>query len=201
MTAMRDPRFTHKWTDEDIERVATLLRKGLSASQIGYVLNVSRNAVISIVHRSKYLSGIGFMLPSDRPATVIALPRVASPDAKRMAREDATVIPLREPKIDRRPSRQPPPLKIVVNNESAAIREWIAKNGNPRTFAMNERTDEYSVKQFLADRGYKIIGGWQGHSTITGNGVRRSKLRWSGIMAFVDELRVKEGLEPFKRKA
>lgn len=48
------------WSHERIAKVADLLIEGLSASQIGQELDVSRNAVIGIVHRSRYLKSIGF---------------------------------------------------------------------------------------------------------------------------------------------
>ncbi|MCM0751002.1 hypothetical protein DEA98_14660 [Brucella pseudogrignonensis] len=47
------------WTDERKLSVATLLREGLSAGQIGNRLGVSRNAVIGVIHRDTMLSEIG----------------------------------------------------------------------------------------------------------------------------------------------
>ena len=72
---MRDPRFTHKWTDEDKVRVESLLREGLSASQIAYEFKVSRNSVIGIVHRDETLKKVGFIPKHKKPANVISLPR------------------------------------------------------------------------------------------------------------------------------
>jgi hypothetical protein len=78
--------------------------------------------------------------------------------------------------------------------------DWIERN-KPRRFCTGERTDPHTIKQFLADRGYALSGGFEGYNAITGNGVRKMKLRWSGVMAFVDEIRVREGMQPFKRQA
>lgn len=47
------------WTEERRDVVATLLREGLSASEIGSRLSVSRNAVIGVIHRDSRLSEIG----------------------------------------------------------------------------------------------------------------------------------------------
>ena len=47
------------WTEERKLSVATLLREGLSAGQIGNRLGVSRNAVIGVIHRDTMLSEIG----------------------------------------------------------------------------------------------------------------------------------------------
>lgn len=48
------------WTDAAVARVAELLRKGMSASQIGADLGIARNAVIGKVHRTPLLAAIGF---------------------------------------------------------------------------------------------------------------------------------------------
>ncbi|WP_043062121.1 GcrA family cell cycle regulator [Brucella anthropi] len=47
------------WTEERRNVVASLLREGLSASEIGSRLSVSRNAVIGVIHRDSRLSEIG----------------------------------------------------------------------------------------------------------------------------------------------
>lgn len=179
---MRDPRFTHKWTDDDIAKVATLLKQGLSASQIGYAMEVSRNCVISIVHRNASLRGIGFMPQNERPPEVLSLPR-------------CYVTPQH-----RRHEVERPKLRVVSNNVALMAQDWIERN-KPRRFCTGERTDPHTIKQFLADRGYALSGGFEGYNAITGNGVRKMKLRWSGVMAFVDEIRVREGMQPFKRQA
>lgn len=49
-----------QWTPDEDSQLEKLLREGLSASQIGERLGVSRNAVIGRVHRNKALSAIGF---------------------------------------------------------------------------------------------------------------------------------------------
>jgi len=47
------------WTDDRKQVVAELLREGLSAGQMSKRLGISRNAIISIIHRDKMLSEIG----------------------------------------------------------------------------------------------------------------------------------------------
>lgn len=47
------------WTDDRKQAVAELLREGLSAGQMSKRLGISRNAIISIIHRDKVLSEIG----------------------------------------------------------------------------------------------------------------------------------------------
>lgn len=48
------------WNHDNITEVATLLKQGLSAAQIGEQLGISRNAVIGKVGRDEGLSRIGF---------------------------------------------------------------------------------------------------------------------------------------------
>lgn len=47
------------WTDDRKQVVAELLREGLSAGQMSKRLGISRNAIISVIHRDKMLSEIG----------------------------------------------------------------------------------------------------------------------------------------------
>ena len=47
------------WTDDRKQAVAQLLREGLSAGQMSKRLGISRNAIISVIHRDKMLSEIG----------------------------------------------------------------------------------------------------------------------------------------------
>ena len=47
------------WTEDRKQSVAVLLREGLSAGQISKRLEISRNAIIGIIHRDPLLSKIG----------------------------------------------------------------------------------------------------------------------------------------------
>jgi GcrA cell cycle regulator len=55
------------WTPEQDARLSDLLREGMSASQIGAELGVSRNAIIGRVGRNKELAQIGFARKSGWP--------------------------------------------------------------------------------------------------------------------------------------
>lgn len=48
------------WHTNNIEKIADMLREGKSASEIGARFDVSRNAVIGLVHRNPVLKAIGF---------------------------------------------------------------------------------------------------------------------------------------------
>lgn len=51
------------WTPEQDARLEEFMREGMSASQIGALFGVSRNAVIGRVHRNKKLKEIGLSHP------------------------------------------------------------------------------------------------------------------------------------------
>jgi GcrA cell cycle regulator len=50
-TAMIQSRYTTKWTDEMIRTLERLWNEGKTASQVGLVFGVSRNAIIGKLHR------------------------------------------------------------------------------------------------------------------------------------------------------
>lgn len=55
------------WTPEQDARLEEFMREGMSASQIGALFGVSRNAVIGRVHRNKKLKEIGLSHPPGNP--------------------------------------------------------------------------------------------------------------------------------------
>lgn len=59
------------WTDEDVEKIAGLLRDGLSAGKIcKHFVGVSRNAIIGKVARHKTLKAIGLKGQEAKPSWV-----------------------------------------------------------------------------------------------------------------------------------
>lgn len=60
------------WTPEQDARLSDLLREGMSASQIGAELGVSRNAIIGRVGRNKELAQIGFARSPGNPGKRVA---------------------------------------------------------------------------------------------------------------------------------
>jgi len=65
------------WTDADVERMVALWNSGKSASEIGRLLGVSRNAVIGKVHRTAHkYPGIITREFASRPEKVISVKRI-----------------------------------------------------------------------------------------------------------------------------
>ena len=61
-----------RWTDDDKQQVAELLRQGASAIAIaGHFPATTRNSIIGLVHRSKTLLAVGFASAPKKPPKVI----------------------------------------------------------------------------------------------------------------------------------
>lgn len=88
--------MTKKWTGDDIDKLAGLLREGLSASKIAPHFGVSRNAIIGKVHR--HLSHVGFKTPGNkdrkRPTQSPTPPTQAWLQSPRRAREKRPPAPV-----------------------------------------------------------------------------------------------------------
>lgn len=97
------------WTDDRKQAVAELLREGLSAGQMSKRLGISRNAIISVIHRDKVLSEIGL-----RSGTGGARkPKAASSPYKSGRMKTAARSPARQ--------LQPAPVVIVPIDEPEPV--------------------------------------------------------------------------------
>lgn len=191
---MREQRFTHDWIPSEISRLGKMLKEGMSAGQIAEQFNVTRNAIIGIVHRDKTLSAIGFdRSPKNRPEGWTPKRTDRRPKPSNVVK-----FPMVSPARHPTPQNPFPALRVVSNNTSLMVEDWLDQNC-PRRFERVERTDPFSIKTYLEERGFKLSGGWQGHSTIVGKGYKRTHMKWAQVMEFVDAIRIKEGRQPFKR--
>lgn len=60
MTAAGAAHPSARWTQEERDAIATMMRDGLSATQIGDEFGVSRRTIIGLAYRDKQLKQIGF---------------------------------------------------------------------------------------------------------------------------------------------
>lgn len=85
-------------------------------------------------------------------------------------------------------------------NDQALVNRWLRKNGGPRRFERGASGMPDNIKFYLQERGYDMsFSGWKdGRKAIVKrrgtSGQRR--LNFAELVAFVDELRVADGLEP-----
>lgn len=87
------------WTAEAKDKVANLLREGLTAPQIGEEMGVSRNSIIGIVNRDPRLREIGFKRsPKKRPP-------------ERKTRQNKPQAPVK--KKPEKPKRKLPNLNVI----------------------------------------------------------------------------------------
>lgn len=76
--------------------------------------------------------------------------------------------------------------------------EWLKANGGPRRFRQGDTADPFSLQPWLQKRGYELILGKCQFRVkrLGGNGTKGKVLSRTQFLAFVDKLRMSEGLEP-----
>lgn len=103
------------WTDEQKKRVAVYLLDGMSSGQIAYRLDVSRNAVVSIVNRTPELKKIGFARAVGGDRAISRL--MDKPRPKRERKPKLVIVPKPEPE----PMPEPAP---VIEIDTRAVPMW-----------------------------------------------------------------------------
>ncbi|KFL31468.1 hypothetical protein JP75_07940 [Devosia riboflavina] len=76
--------------------------------------------------------------------------------------------------------------------------EWLDANGGPRRFRQGDTADPFSLQPWLQKRGYELLLGKNQFKLkpITSKRVKGVVLSRPDFLAFVDQLRIAEGLEP-----
>lgn len=207
---MRGPE-SNAWKESQCLQVAGYLREGMSASQIGGRMGMSRHAIVSAVHRFPMLRAIGFARAKTEKMTNEER-LLRRREQSRIYRERAAAAKSNVIKFPRvkRPAQvveaapaQPAPLRVVANNEALMIQDWLAKNGGARRFDEKESASELSIIDFLKERGFSVRKSrfsWNrsGEKWALSRGAGRPQsMSWSEIMGMVDEMRIAEGLQPF----
>lgn len=92
-----------------------------------------------------------------------------------------------------------PKLRVVSNNTSLMIQDWLEKNGGARKFEQGARSDYFAIQSFLSDQGMSL--GIHRNKYMLGNyGSKWRQVSWKEVMATVDNLRCVLGLQPFQRR-
>lgn len=73
------------------------------------------------------------------------------------------------------------------------ISEWLEQNGGPRKFQQGDNSDFLAIRRFLEKHGYKL-NGHRYHFIVSKGRTFKRKFDRRGLLQFVDELRVAEGL-------
>lgn len=76
--------------------------------------------------------------------------------------------------------------------------EWLDANGGPRRFRQGDTADPFSLQPWLQKRGYELLLGKNQFKLKKLNkpGTHGKVLSRPQFLAFVDKLRISEGLEP-----
>ena len=125
-----------RWTEERDRTLAALLRAGLTMSQIGSTLHVTRNAVIGRVHRNKALQQIarnptGKNITTTRPPPKKMAPRQVMP-AKPKPRPPAAVA------APPPPTPMLTPVVVVPEKPMMAMVPLIERAGGTCRFPVEE---------------------------------------------------------------
>jgi hypothetical protein len=87
-----------------------------------------------------------------------------------------------------------------MNSAAIMINEYLANHG-ARRFEAGARTEYEAIRAYLRDRFYDMRQNGRTFSLKPlGQKGAGKRMSWQKVMAFVDELRAAEGLEPFARK-
>ncbi|MCV0395443.1 MAG: hypothetical protein K5872_22105 [Rhizobiaceae bacterium] len=90
-----------------------------------------------------------------------------------------------------------PQIRQTPAGDQNAINAWLARNGGPRRIEPHATSDIYDLKEYLAGHGVTLAMD-RSYYTVSGQGIRRKRLDRAGLFTFVDQYRIKDGLEPFK---
>ena len=204
---------TGDWTPEKEAKLVHLWAEGWSCSKVAEALggSITRSAVAGKVRRMK--------LPFRR--TVNQLDRGWAVHDARVhggSKPKATKPPkVAKPKAEKRqPGRPPKPIAVAKSNipravpaaksvvvalpvpsvsDADLVKGWLAQNGGARKFERGDSGEILALQLWLRDRGYTLVSRI-GHLTLKRDGVggRPKRMTHKAVIAFVDELRVAEGL-------
>lgn len=195
---------------EKIEAVKTVWFDGASSRQIAERVGApSRNSVISVFHRNREA------LKQYPLRTVIRRPKMSEEERKareadrvrryRSRKRRSNVITLLIPAVKRAlgdvchgaapvKTVEVPRLRVMSNNVDLMVKDFLAKHG-ARRFERGVTTEYVAIVNFLREHGrelkcasacYKLDG---------------KPTSWVGVLAMVDEIRTRKGLEPIVRKS
>lgn len=180
--------------------VADVYIAGVSASEIAALFDhASRSAVCGVIHR---LQAKGVIASADRIQVKKRRGRAAA--------KQAVVQTFTTPKPRNAASPRPASATVIAlptaqgsrRATSAMVEAWLAKNGGPRRFEPGATTDLDVLRRYVEPRGYTIGFSQKGRGTYTINGGcgRPKTVDRNGLFAFVDKLRLADGLTPFLPK-
>lgn len=130
----------------------------------------------------------------DKTIVFMAHGRVGGKPGPRKARAPEDPAPLQSPARLRTIPRASKPAPKPMTSDDPAVKEWLERNGGPRTFEPGASGAPWNLALFLKDRGIEVKQKGLGSQIayIVGN----KKLGYLGLLALVNEYREREGLEP-----
>jgi hypothetical protein len=192
---MRTPGAAN-WTAEREDQLRELWATGESASKIAAIMGegLTRNSIIGKASRLGLDHRRSPILPRLEPGEA----RARRNELQRQRRANAPKQPkVRKPALPRRAKKVIVPRRVVYQPDTGAsdaelVQGWLAMNG-PRRFERGASGDEMAMRSYLHARGHETTYR-QGKLYLIGRG-RPRLLTYKDLVAFVDEIRVSEGLQ------
>ena len=194
---------------EKIEAVKMVWHDGISARQIAEKVGApSRNSIISVFYRNRDVL-------KQYPLRTIRRPKMSEEERKareadrvrryRSRKRRSNVIALRIPTVKHAAGDvvhgavpvktvEVPRFRVVSNNVDLMVKDFLAKHG-PRRFERGAVTDYVAIVNFLRENGHDL-------RSKSGGYVLDGKARsWMNVLATVDQIRTRKGLEPIVRRS
>lgn len=195
---------------EKIEAVKAAWFDGCSSRQIAKAVGApSRNSIIGMFHRSpEELKRYPLRTVSRRPKMSDEEKRAREVDRARRYRarkRSADIIQLRIPATKRAAGDvcvgcapvktvEAPRFRIVSNNVDLMVKDYLTKHG-ARRFERGATTEYVAVVNFLREHGHELKCASACYK------IDGKPTSWVGVLAMVDEIRTRKGLEPIVRKS
>jgi hypothetical protein len=184
------------WTPELEDELRVHWASGAPASKIAAMMGggLTRNSIIGKASRLGLDHRRSPILPRLEPGEA----RARRNELQRQRRANAPKQPkVRKPALPRRAKKVIVPRRVVYQPDTGAsdaelVQGWLAMNG-PRRFERGASGDEMAMRSYLHARGYETTYR-QGKLYLIGRG-RPRLLTYKDLVAFVDEIRVSEGLQ------
>lgn len=195
---------------EKIEAVKAVWFDGASSRQIAERVGApSRNSVISVFHRNQEA------LKQYPLRTIIRRPKMSEQERKareadrvrryRSRKRRSNVITLHIPTVKKALGDQTrgivpvktvevPRFRVVRNNVDMMVKDFLAKHG-ARRFERGATTEYVAVVNFLREHGHELKCASACYK------IDGKPTSWVGVLAMVDEIRTRKGLEPIVRKS
>ena len=177
------------WDEDSIQKAANLWNEGLSASEVGEALGVSRNSIISLANRKKDI----FRKKDHKACTRRAKYKSALVRREKPKPQGPAIVPNWKSVPSVRQTRP-----VAQKPLDQMISDWIEENGGPRRFERGFSGDWSFLRIKLEEMGWKLNkqANWYTLQAIGSSGSGR-KMRREQVLDKIDAILIANGKQPF----